>query len=170
MRRILAVALVTSVALSGAPVPALATASPLPSVSVQQEPGKIVGVLKDANGKPLQNATVNILDKTGTVVGQAVTDANGLFSVTLPAGSYTVSAVSSTGAALAGSTAVTVTAGATTTIAATATAAGAIAVTAGSAGFIAALGGPIVATALIAGGVVGAVAIQQALDDASPSR
>ena len=170
MRRALAIALVGLVALSGAPVPAFAIGSPLLPVE-KQEPGKVVGVLKDANGKPIPNATVNIMKGT-ELVGTAVTDANGLFSIAnLPAGSYTIQASSAGMALTTASTAVTVTAGATTTVAVAATATGALAVTAGSAGFIAALGGTAAATALIgAASIAAALGIQQALDDASPSR
>ena len=168
MRKVCVFALVLCVGVAGAPASVLA--APVMMTSSQAEPGKLVGVLKDAAGKPLQNATVNILDKAGNVVASVTTDVNGLFSTTLHAGSYSVSVASSTGAALAGASSVTVAAGATTTIAATATTTGALAVASGSAGFIAALGGPIAAAALVAGGVVGAVAIQKALDDASPSR
>ena len=168
MRKVCVFALVLCVGVAGAPASVLA--APVMVINSQAEPGKLVGVLKDAAGKPLQNATVNVLDKAGNVVRSVTTDVNGLFSANLPAGTYSVQAVSSLGQALAGSSSVSVAAGATTTIAATATATGGIAVAAGSAGFIAALGGPIAAAALVAGGVVGAVAIQKALDDASPSR
>ena len=169
MRKVCVFALVLSVGVAGAPASIMA--APVMGIVAQAEPGKLVGVLKDAAGKPLQGATVNVVNATGQVVGTAVTDANGLFSIgSIQAGNYSVQAVSSAGQALAGSSAVSVAAGTTTTVAATATAAGSIAVAAGSGGFIAALGGPIAAAALAAGGVVGAVAIQQALKDASPSK
>lgn len=168
MRKVFVFALVLAVGLAGAPATAIAASNSVASAPAQ-DPGKIVGVLKDAAGKPLQNVTVNVLDKAGNIVSSVATDANGLFSVgNLPAGSYSIQAVNA-GQALAGLSSVTVTAGATTTIAATATATG-VAVAAGSAGFISALGGPIAAAALASAGVVGAVAIQQALKDASPSK
>ena len=170
MRKVCVFALVLSVGVVGAPASIMA--APVMVTSAQAESaGKLVGVLKDSAGKPLQNATVNVLDQTGKVVGSVTTDANGLFSVAnLPAGNYTVQTMSSAGQALAGSSAVSVAAGSTTTIAAMATATGGLAVATGSGGFLAALGGPIAAAALAAGGVVGAVAIQQALKDASPSK
>ena len=170
MRRAFAVLLMAALALGntvGFASAATVIAPNLPG----QDPGKIVGVMKDANGKPLQNATVNITDKAGNIIATATTDANGLFSVTVNPGTYSVTVTAAgTTTAVASTATVAVTAGATTTIAAGVTAAGALAVTAGSAGFIAALGGPIVAAALVAGGVVGAVAIQQALEESSPSR
>lgn len=168
MRKVCVFALVLSLGVAGAPVSIMAA----PAMgTVAQDPGKLVGVLKDAAGKPLQGATVNVVNQAGQVVGTAVTDVNGLFSVAnVQAGNYTVQAVSAGGQALAGGSAVSVAAGSTTTVAATATATGSLAVAAGSGGFIAALGGPIAAAALAAGGVVGAVAIQQALKDASPSK
>jgi hypothetical protein len=162
-------ALVLAVGVVGAPASAFAVSDV--AAGQAETTGKLVGVLKDSAGKPLQNVTVNVLDKAGQVVSSVTTDANGLFSVAnLPAGSYSIQAVSAAGQALAGATSVTVAAGATTTVAATATAAGTLAMASGSAGFIAALGGPIAAAALASAGVVGAVAIQQALKDASPSR
>ena len=169
MRKVFVFALVLAVGFVGAPASALAG-----SVTLSAQPetaGKLVGVLKDTAGRPLQNVTVNVLDQAGKVVGSIATDANGLFSVAnLPAGSYSIQAVNAAGQALAGASSISVAAGATTTITATATATGALAVASGSAGFIAALGGPIAAAALASAGVVGAVAIQQALKDASPSR
>jgi hypothetical protein len=170
MRKVCVFALLLSVGVAGAPASVMAAPAMVASAQAESA-GKLVGVLKDAAGKPLQNATVNIVDQTGKVVGSVVTDSNGLFSVAnLPAGNYSIQAVNSVGQALAGSSAVSVAAGSTTTITATATATGGIAVAGGSAGFIAALGGPIAAAALASAGVVGAVAIQQALKDASPSR
>ena len=169
MRKVFVFALVLAVGFVGAPASAMAG-----SVVLGAQPetaGKLVGVLKDAAGRPLQNVTVNVLNQTGQVVGTIATDANGLFSVAnLPAGSYSIQAVNAAGQVLAGASSISVAAGTTTTIAATATASGTLAVAAGSAGFISALGGPIAAAALASAGVVGAVAIQQALKDASPSR
>jgi hypothetical protein len=184
MRRMVAFALMLLVALSGAPSLAFANASAKlpagqclptpggpPCPGMAQEAGKVVGVLKDANGKPIQNATVNIM-QGDKLIATVTTDANGLFSAAnLPAGSYTIQASSAGMALTTASTAITVTAGATTTVAVATTATGALAVTAGSAGFIAALGGPVIATglALGAGGLI-AVGIKQALDEASGSR
>lgn len=168
MRKVFVFALVLAMGVAGAPASVL-TASEV--AAAQAEVGKIVGVLKDTAGKPLQNVTVNVIDQAGKVVGSVATDANGLFSVAnLPAGSYSIQAVNAAGQALAGASSLTVAAGTTTTVAATATTAGTLAVASGSAGFISALGGPIAAAALASAGVVGAVAIQQALKDASPSR
>ena len=170
MRKVFVFALVLTVGLAGAPVSAMA-ASAVVTGAQAETAGKLVGVLKDSAGKPLQNVTVNILDQAGKVVGSIATDANGLFSVAnLPAGSYSIQAVNAAGQVLAGASSISVAAGATTTVAATATATGTLAVAAGSAGFISALGGPIAAAALASAGVVGAVAIQQALKDASPSK
>ena len=168
MRKVFVFALVLAVGFVGAPASAMAGSM---TISAQAESaGKLVGVLKDAAGRPLQNVTVSVLDQTGKVVGTIATDANGLFSVAnLPAGSYSIQAVSAAGQTLAGASSISVAAGTTTTITATATGS-ALAVASGSAGFIAALGGPIAAAALASAGVVGAVAIQQALKDASPSR
>ena len=168
MRKVFVFVLVLAVGFVGAPASAVAASE---VATVQAELGKIVGVLKDTAGKPLQNVTVNVIDQAGKVVGSVATDANGLFSVAnLPAGSYSIQAVNAAGQALAGASSLTVAAGTTTTVAATATTAGTLAVASGSAGFISALGGPIAAAALASAGVVGAVAIQQALKDASPSR
>lgn len=170
MRKVFVFALVFTVSVVGAPASAVAASTAATSVQAESA-GKLVGVLKDAAGKPLQNVTVNVIDQAGKVVGSVATDANGLFSVAnLPAGSYSIQAVNAAGQVLAGASSLSVAAGATTTIAATATATGTLAVAAGSAGFIAALGGPIAAAALASAGVVGAVAIQQALRDASPSK
>ena len=170
MRKVCVFALVLSVGVAGAPASVLA--APVMATNAQAETaGKLVGVLKDAAGKPLQNATVNVLDQAGKLVGSITTDSNGLFSIAnLPAGSYSIQAVNAAGQMLAGASSISVAAGTTTTVAATATATGTLAVAAGSAGFIAALGGPIAAAALASAGVVGAVAIQKALKDASPSR
>ena len=170
MRKVFVYALVLAVGLAGAPASAIAASEAMTSAQAETS-GKIVGVLKDSTGKPLPGVTVNIIDQSGKVVASVVTDANGLFSVAnLPAGSYALQAVNAAGQALAGASSVTVTAGATTTVAATATATGALSLSTGSAGFIAALGGPIAAAALASAGVIGAVSIQKALKDASPSK
>ena len=169
MRKVFVFALVLAVGVVGAPASALAGSA---VVRAQAESaGKLVGVLKDSTGKPLQNVTVNVVDQAGKVVGSIATDANGLFSVAnLPAGSYSIQAVNAAGQVLAGASSISVAAGTTTTVSATATATGTLALASGSAGFISALGGPIAAAALASAGVVGAVAIQQALKDASPSK
>jgi uncharacterized surface anchored protein len=169
MRKAFVFALVLAVGVVGAPASALAGSA---VVRAQAETvGKLVGVVKDSTGKALQNVTVNVVNQAGKVVGSVTTDANGLFSIAnLPAGSYSIQAVNAAGQALAGASSISVTAGATTTVTATATATGTLALASGSAGFISALGGPIAAAALASAGVVGAVAIQQALKDASPSR
>jgi Carboxypeptidase regulatory-like domain len=170
MRKVFVFALVLTVGLAGAP--AAGVAATVGSISAQAEAaGKLVGVLKDGTGKPVQNATVNVLDRSGKVVGSVATDANGLFSVgNLPVGSYSIHAIDAAGQVLVGASSISVAAGATTTLTATVTATGTLAVASGNAGFLAALGGPIAAAALASAGVVGAVAIQQAVKDASPSR
>ena len=170
MRKGFVFALALAVGFAGAPAAAMATAGAATNVQAETV-GKLVGVLKDSSGKPLQNATVNVLDQSGKVVGSVTTDANGLFSVAnLSAGTYSIQAVNAAGQVLVGASSISVGAGVTTTLTATATATGTLAVASGSAGFIAALGGPIAAAALASAGVVGAVAIQQAVKDASPSR
>jgi hypothetical protein len=125
--------------------------------------GSVKVVAKDAAGKPLANATVNITNQTGEVVGTATTNAAGEATLTLPAGTFNVSIVS--GGVAVGTSTITVTAGLVTTAAVT-TSVGAIAAGGGLFGL-----GALGTAGLLGGaGALGYVGYKAATNDASPSR
>jgi len=170
MRRIVALALASSLALSSAPLfAAQATAS-------------LAGTATSSSGQSVANATVHLRNlANGQIAGTTTSSTTGSFSFAgLQAGNYAVEVVNAAGQIIGTSASIGVAAGATVTGIAVSTsavlagaAAGGAAAGAAAAGAGAATAGistaVIVTTAAAAAGVAGAVAIAKK-GDASPSR
>ncbi|PYQ77354.1 MAG: hypothetical protein DMG01_15260 [Acidobacteria bacterium] len=165
MRRIVALALASSLTLSSAPLfAAQATAS-------------LAGTATSSSGQSVANATVHLRNlANGQIAGTTTSSTTGSFSFAgLQAGNYAVEVVNAAGQIIGTSASIGVAAGATVTgiavstsavlagAAAGAAAAGAGAATAGISTAV------IVTTAAAAAGVAGAVAVAKK-GDASPSR
>lgn len=87
-------------------------AAMIAAVAYGQVVGSIAGVISGPGG-PLQGLTVNVVNAAGQAVGTATTAADGSYAIgNIPAGTYTVQAVSANGSVLATSMA-TISAGAT---------------------------------------------------------
>ena len=170
MRRIVALALASSLTLSSAPLfAAQATAS-------------LAGTATSSSGQSVANATVHLRNlANGQIAGTTTSSTTGSFSFAgLQAGNYAVEVVNAAGQIIGTSASIGVAAGATVTGIAVSTsavlagaAAGGAAAGAAAAGAGAATAGistaVIVTTAAAAAGVAGAVAIAKK-GDASPSR
>ena len=170
MRRIVALALASSLTLSSAPLfAAQATAS-------------LAGTATSSSGQSVANATVHLRNlANGQIAGTTTSSTTGSFSFAgLQAGNYAVEVVNAAGQIIGISASIGVAAGATVTGIAVSTsavlagaAAGGAAAGAAAAGAGAATAGistaVIVTTAAAAAGVAGAVAIAKK-GDASPSR
>jgi len=165
MRRIVALALASSLALSSAPLFAA------------QGTASLAGTATSSSGQSVANATVHLRNlANGQIAGTTTSSTTGSFSFAgLQAGNYAVEVVNAAGQIIGTSASIGVAAGATVTgiavstsavlagAAAGAAAAGAGAATAGISTAV------IVTTAAAAAGVAGAVAIAKK-GDASPSR
>ena len=165
MRRIVALALASSLTLSSAPLFAA------------QGTASLAGTATSSSGQSVANATVHLRNlANGQIAGTTTSSTTGSFSFAgLQAGNYAVEVVNAAGQIIGTSASIGVAAGATVTgiavstsavlagAAAGAAAAGAGAATAGISTAV------IVTTAAAAAGVAGAVAIAKK-GDASPSR
>lgn len=169
MRKVLAVALCAAVVLLGMPGNLLA-ASKTATVQPPQKPqtGQVKVTLKDAKGQPVANATVNITNAAGDIVGTATTDAAGEAVLTLPVGTFNVSIVS--GGVVVGTGSITVAAGALGTLAVTVgTSVGAV-IGGGAAGGLFGLGALGTVGVIGGAGLLGYFGYKAAKNPASPSR
>ena len=170
MRRIVALALASSLTLSSAPLFAA------------QGTASLAGTATSSSGQSVANATVHLRNlANGQIAGTTTSSTTGSFSFAgLQAGNYAVEVVNAAGQIIGTSASIGVAAGATVTGIAVSTsavlagaAAGGAAAGAAAAGAGAATAGistaVIVTTAAAAAGVAGAVAIAKK-GDASPSR
>ncbi|MCM1114255.1 MAG: carboxypeptidase regulatory-like domain-containing protein [Clostridium sp.] len=65
--------------------------SKLNKVILEQKDGSVSGCVKEAsNSTPIKNVEVRALDESGTVIEKTKTDENGNFTLSLPAGKYTL--------------------------------------------------------------------------------
>ncbi|MET3728315.1 5-hydroxyisourate hydrolase-like protein (transthyretin family) [Fictibacillus halophilus] len=63
------------------------------TLNLQPDPGTIIGTIKNPNGTPLSNTTVQILDRKNTPISTVITNGNGSYEVdNLVEGQYTVTA------------------------------------------------------------------------------
>ena len=166
MRRIVALALASSLTLSSAPLFAA------------QGTASLAGTATSSSGQSVANATVHLRNlANGQIAGTTTSSTTGSFSFAgLQAGNYAVEVVNAAGQIIGTSASIGVAAGATVTgiaVSTSAVLAGAAAAGAAAAGAGAATAGistaVIVTTAAAAAGVAGAVAIAKK-GDASPSR
>ena len=176
MKRVLALALTSSIVTAG--VPSVGLAAGRSAAHAAEATGTIRGTAANPSGEALPEYTVHLRNlATGQLAGTTTTNGLGTFTFAgLNPGNYIVEIVSPSGTIVGSSAALPVAAGATVSVGVAATAAAAAAAagaaTAG-AGLSTAM---IVTTVAAAAGVVGAVAIvkhQKDKDkdkDASPSR
>ncbi|MDH4182598.1 MAG: carboxypeptidase-like regulatory domain-containing protein [Nitrospinota bacterium] len=91
------------------------------------DPNNVTGTINDANGRPLANQLVEFFDMHGNLIGNATTNANGVFTISLPPSSYinmvsggissVITTASSSAAATAGSLSVSGAAASATSVA-----------------------------------------------------
>ncbi|MED1864392.1 carboxypeptidase regulatory-like domain-containing protein [Fictibacillus nanhaiensis] len=63
------------------------------TLDLQPEPGTIIGTIKNPNGTPLGNTTIQVLDRTNTPITTVITNGSGSYEVdNLIEGQYTVTA------------------------------------------------------------------------------
>jgi carboxypeptidase family protein len=168
MRRLIAIALSSVLALQG--VPLLAASAPpalrgahASGVQAPALPGAIEGTSQTATGEVLSRHKVQLRNlDTGQLAGTTTTNGAGHFSFTqLPPGNYTLELVNPAGAIVGSSAAIAVPAGATATV----TVASTSAVIPAAAAAAAAAGGistALVVTSLaVAAGIAGVVAVSR---------
>jgi len=167
MRRFVALALTSTLALQAAPL-AAAPAKPGARAGGAQAPvstGGISGTARSAANQPLPKHTVQLRNlETGRLVATATSGADGAFSFAgLAPGNYVVEIVNELGVLVGSSGSIPVIAGTTATVTVLATALTAAA--AGGAGVSTAL---IITTIAAAAGIAGVIVVNR--DDASPNR
>jgi hypothetical protein len=170
MRRIVAIALSSSLLLQVAPLMAAPALHGTRTGGVQDvETGAIKGVAQNSAGHTLPNYTVQLRNlQTGQLSGVTTSNAAGSFSFAgLSPASYVVEVVNQAGVIVGSSAAIPVAAGATASVAVSTTAAAiAGAAAGGTAGGISTA--VVVTTVAVAAGVVGVVAVVR--HKASPSQ
>jgi len=171
MRRLVAIALSSTLALQAAPLMAAALGA-----RAAQAPatGAINGTAQSSTGQLLRNYTVQLRNlERGQIAGSTTSNAAGGFSFAgLSPANYMIEVVNSSGAIVGSSASIGVTAGSTTTVAVSAAAGAVAGTTAAAAGTGAAAGGmstaAIVTTVAAAAGIAGVVGVS--MHNSSPSR
>lgn len=75
------------------PLPAAVLLSPQThAATLSGGTGTVKGIVADANEALLAGVSVSVIDDSGATIGQTISDADGRFSVTVPAGDYTLRA------------------------------------------------------------------------------
>jgi hypothetical protein len=171
MRRIVAIALSSSLLLQVAPLLAAPALHGTRAVGLQDpaSTGAINGIAQNSAGRTLPNYTVQVRNlQTGQLSGVTTSNATGGFSFAgLSPANYVVEVVNQAGAIVGSSAAIPVAAGATASVTVSATAAAiAGAAAGGAAGGISTA--VVVTTVAAAAGVAGVVAVVR--HNASPSR
>ena len=170
MRKVLAVGVISVVAVLGTPVGTFAAAANAPATPHGQQTGNLEGVAKDAAQKELPKVKVQVRGANGQIAATGTTNASGEFSIALNPGTYTIEIVDAAGNIVGTSASIAVTAGAAATVTVTAAAAGAIAAAAG--GGLSLFGLGTIGTVAVVGGaaVTTIAAVVAKKSTASPSR